>query len=203
MAIASVTEAAYEPASIAVGHINVQFVEVVINSGATSGTLTASRLKDLKHVIIPGISSYTAAPTYSGNVATLAFTVPAETASSRTVDGITYTAVANKGVGGNNISIQEVDGTGDVPAVTNGNETVFVTGNAIVVHIDPTAVTGSTRTNVRIAINANAAASALVTATGTSATVASVTAKTNLQSGVSGGCRCTAMCIGRGGGASK
>lgn len=197
MAIASLTDSTKEPRSWSVGPIKFQLVDFVINSGATSGTITADRLKDLYHIIIPGEVYHSAAPTYSSNIATLAFTVATETAASRVIDGITYTAVANLGASGNNITIQEVDGTGDIPAVTNGTETVFVTDNAIVVHIDPTAVTGSTRTNVRIAVNASAAAAALVTATGTDATVASVTAATPLQNGVTGGARGSALCIGR------
>lgn len=204
MSIAA-SEASYEPASVSIGPVKIQTLEVVINSGATSGTVTASRLKDLYHILIPGIKSYTAAPTYSGNVATLAFTVPAETAASRTIDGVLYTAVANLGIAGNSITIAEVDGTGDTPAVTKGNETVFVVGQAITVHIDPTAVTGSARDDVKAAVIASSAASALVTpSTVTSGTtVAAVTAPTALQNGVSGGCRCTAICIGRGDGASS
>lgn len=199
MAIASVSEAAFEPRSISTGPTKIQLVEVVINSGSTSGTVTATRLKELFHILIPGISSHTAAPTFATNVATLAFTVPAETKASRTIDGILYTAVADAGVAGNSYKIQIVDGTGDTPAVTKGTETVAVSGTTVVVHIDPTAVTGSARNDVKTAVLASAAASALLIPSTVTAgtTVAAVTAATPLQNGVSGGCRCSAICIGR------
>jgi hypothetical protein len=195
----TVTDMAFEPRSISQGPKKFQFVTVQALSGATSGTVTADRLNVIEHIVLPGIKSHTAAPTFSGNVATLAFTVPAETAASRTIDGVLYTAVANLGAGGNSVTIQIVDGTGDVPAVTKGNETVAVSGTAIVVHIDPTAVTGSARNDVKAAVIASAAASALVTpSTVTSGTtVAAVTAATALQNGVTGGYIGNAICIGR------
>ncbi len=193
------TDMVFEPRSISTGTRKFQFVNVVINGGQTSGTITADRLNTLSHIILPGIKSHTAAPTYSGNVATLAVTVPAETAASRTIDGILYTAVANAGAAGNSYKIQEVDGTGDTIPVTKGNETVFVIGTTVVVHIDPTAISGSARNDVKAAIIASAAASALVVpSTVTSGTtVAVVTAATPLQNGVSGGYRGNALCIGR------
>ncbi len=166
-------------------------------TGATTGTITATELGDLVMVLLDGQIEQTAATTFSGNVATLAFAVPAETAASAVVDGITYTAAANFGQDANSFTIQLVDGTGDTPPVVKGSETVSVTGTAIVVHIDPTAVTGSARTDVRVAVNLSAAAAALVTATGTSATVATVTAATPLASGVTGGARGSLICIGR------
>lgn len=178
---------AAEPASFSIGPRKIQIVRMAANSGDTSGTITADNLRVVEQVIAPSAMKFTAAKTYSGNVATLAFMVPAETTASASINGITYTAAANQGAGGNSITVQLVDGTGDIPAVTNGTETVAVTGSHIVVHIDPTAVTGSSRTNVRIAVNASVAAAALVTATGTSATVAAVTAATPLTSGVTGG----------------
>ncbi len=192
----TVTEAAYKP-SWSSSNLKYQLMDWSAISGATSGTVTATNLGRLFHVLVLGGKlTHTAAPTYATNVATLAFTVPAETAASATINGITYTAKADQGAGGNDITVQLVDGTGDTPAVTNGTETVFVTAKAIVVHIDPTPVSGSSETNVRIAVNANAAAAALVTATGTSATVASVTAATHLANGVWGGGRGTLLCIG-------
>ncbi len=178
---------ASEPRSRSIGPLKQQTLLISVNSGDTSGTITAPNLSRLVSVIAPSAMKFTAAKTYATNVATVAFTVPVETAASRVINGITYTATANQGAGGNSITVQLVDGTGDTPAVTNGTETVFVTSKAIVVHIDPTSVIGSSETNVRIAVNANTSAAALVTATGTSATVASVTAATPLQSGVTGG----------------
>jgi hypothetical protein len=185
----TVTDSTVQPASFSIGPRKIQLVKLSANSGATSGTITADNLRVVDQVIAPSAMVFTAAKTYSGNVATLAFTVPTETAASRTIDGVLYTAVANQGANGNNITIQIVDGTGDTPAVTKGTETVAVSGSAIVVHIDPTAVTGSARTDVKAAIIASAAASALVTpSTVTSGTtVAAVTSATALQSGVTGG----------------
>lgn len=192
----TVTDSAVEPASFSIGPRKIQLVQLSAVSGATSGTVTADNLRVLENLIAPSAMVFSA-KTYSGNVATLTFTVPAETAASATINGITYTAAANLGAGGNSVTVQLVDGTGDTPAVTNGTETVAVSGNHIVVHIDPTAVTGSSRTNVRIAVNNSAAAAALVTATGTSATVAAVTAATPLTGGVTGGVRgVDCLCIG-------
>lgn len=196
MSITSANSTA-EPRAIASGTMRQQVVTFSALSGATSGTVTADKLARINHILLgSGGILYTAAPTYATNIATLAFTVPAETAATATINGILYTAAANQGAAGNAITVQLVDGTGDTPAVTNGTETVFVTASAIVVHIDPTAVTGSTRTNVRIAVNAAADAAALVTATGTSATVAAVTAATPLAGGVTGGAAGSAVCYG-------
>lgn len=195
----TVSEAAFEPKSVSLGPIKIQIVEIVANGGSTSGTATATRLKDLFHIIVPGIRSHTAAPTFSGNVATLAFTVPAETAASGTIDGILYTAPANLGSSGNSVTIRLVDGTGDAIPVTKGNEVVQVLGSAITIRIDPTAVTGSARNDVKTAVLASAAALALaVPSTVTSgATVATVTSATALTGGIGGGFRGSAICIGR------
>lgn len=197
--MAITTSSASEARAFSIGPFKVQLLDYVANSGATSGTVTADNLKSVSHIVMGGggAMKQTAAATFSANVATLAFSVPAETAASRTIDGVLYTAIANQGAGGNSITIQEVNGTGDVPAVTKGTETVFVTGTAIVVHIDPTAVTGSAQSDVAAAVTASTAASALVTASSASATVASVTAATPLQNGVTGGARGTLVCIGK------
>lgn len=189
----TVTEAAYEPASVATGPIKLQFVEVVALSGATSGTLTASRIKDLYHVICPGLPTFTAATTYSSNAATLAFTVPAETAAAVTTQGLTLTAVANLGSSGNSITIAFTGGG------TAGSEVVTVTGNAISVQIQSGT---STVTQVRTAMQASTACTALVTTTGTSSSTVATAAATPLTGGINGGYRGTALCIGRGDGAS-
>ncbi len=195
----TVTSPVQEPRSFSKGPIKFQLVNLALISGATSGTVTADRLKELYHILIPGIKSHTAAPTYATNVATIACTVPAETAASRTIDGILYTAVADKGATGNSYTIQIIDGSGDIVPVTNGNEVVSVSGTAIAIRVDATAITGSTRTNVKAAVIASVAASALVVpSTVTSgSTIATVTAATPLQNGVSGGFYGPAICIGR------
>lgn len=192
----TITDSTAEPRSFSVGPTKIQLVTFLANSGATSGTVTADALARIDHILLPGDLKHSAAPTFSGQVATLAFVVPDETKASETIDGILYTAVANLGHLGNNITVQLVDGTGDDVPVTAGNEVVQVSGTAIVVRIDPTAVTGSTRTQVRTAVNASTAAAALVVASGTSATVAAVTAATPLAGGITGGSRGTAICIG-------
>lgn len=98
---------------------------------------------------------------------------------SLVVQDLTYSALV-RSTAGNSITIQYV---GDGVA---GAETVNVTLLAIVVHMDPTAVTGSTATNIAAAILASAPASALVTApvTGTGSTVQAVAAATPLAGGV-------------------
>lgn len=184
----TVSDATYEPKSTSRGPVRIQIVELVINSGSTSGTLTASRLKDLFHVVIPGLAPHTAAPTYSNNVATLAFTVPIETAASQTKGGVTITSVANAGSAGNNTTLAYTTGA------VAGSEVVTVVGQAISVQIESEV---STITQVRTAINARAAAAALVTATGTSATDVSAAGATSNTGGVSGGFRGSAICIGR------
>lgn len=95
------------------------------------------------------------------------------------VQDLTYVAVT-RGVAGNDITIEYVgDGV-------SGAETVDVTGTAIVVHMDPTAVTGSTADDILAAIEASAAADALVsvTVTGTGANVQAVEAEAPLAGGV-------------------
>lgn len=189
MAIASITDSGQEPRAWSIGTLSFQFVNYVINSGATGGTVTADKLRVLSHIFVSSAGKYvhTAAPTFVTNVATLAFTVPAETAASLTLGGVTYTATANQGAGGNAITVAYTAGG------TAGSEVVTVTGNAISVQIQSGT---STITQVRTAVNASTAAAALVTATGTSATTVSTASATPLASGVTGGARGTMLCIG-------
>lgn len=96
-----------------------------------------------------------------------------------TNQGITYTA-KNKGTGGNSISITIAAG-----GPLNRALSVSVTGNAITV-TPATGGTGaitSTQAQVRDAVNANTAASALVEATGGGATLITALAATNLSGG--------------------
>ncbi len=94
------------------------------------------------------------------------------------VQDLTYTADL-AGTAGNGITIQYV---GDGVA---GAETVDVTLLAIVVHMDPTAVTGSTATQIKAAVDASVAASALISVaiTGTAGNVQAVAAATPLATG--------------------
>lgn len=93
----------------------------------------------------------------------------------KVIQDLTYTAVA-PGDAQIAITIRYI---GDGVA---GSETVNVTGNAIVVHMDPTAVTGSTADQIKDAIDASAPAMALVTVavSGTGSTVQTIQAITAL-----------------------
>ena len=100
-------------------------------------------------------------------------------ASSLVVQDLTYTADV-RGVDGDEITIEYIaDGTA-------GAETVDVTGTNIVVHMDDTAVIGSTATQIAAAIDASVPASALlsVAVTGTGSNVQAAAAETPLAGGV-------------------
>ena len=57
-----------------------QILTYTAASGDTSGTITASALNSAQHVIIDGLGKgMSAAPTFSGNVVTLAFADPVAT----------------------------------------------------------------------------------------------------------------------------
>lgn len=177
-----------EPRAFKFGAMDAQLIQVRANSGATSGSLVATSIARLDHVILPSGFVQSAAPSMSGNTATLAFSVPAETAASKAIGGVTYTAVANLGSSGNNITVAYTGGA------TAGAEVVTVVGNAISVQIEDGV---STITQVRTAVNAAAAAAALVTATGTSATVVAVASAVALEGGIDGGASGVALCLGR------
>jgi len=156
-------------------------------SGATGGTVT-SVLARIEHILVLGGQlRHSAAPTFSANVATLAFTVPAETAASKVTQGLTLTAVAQQGAGGNSITIAFTGGA------VAGSEVVTVTGQAISVQISGGV---STVTQVSTAMQASAACTALVTTTGTSASTVAVASAVSLSGGVTGGGRGTLMILG-------
>lgn len=163
---------------VSLGAINYQVVDYTVASGDTSATLTAPSLSRVMHVIDgSSVLAHSAAPTYSGATATLAFTVPTSTAATLTKGGVTYTAVATDNTG-NLISVAYTGGA------TAGAEVVTVVGNAISVQIQSGV---STITQVRTAVNAAAPAAALVTATGTSATVVTTATASFLTGGITGG----------------
>lgn len=62
--------------SFSIGPIKTQIMTFTAVSGDTSGTITADRLTTVMHVLLDGGLALTAAPTFSGNVITLAFTNP-------------------------------------------------------------------------------------------------------------------------------
>lgn len=165
-----------------------QVVSYSIASGQTSGTIIATSLSRLDLVLLgdSGGSIYTAAPTYSGNIATFTFTVPTSTAATLTKGGVTYTAVATDNTG-NLITVAYTSGG------TAGSEVVTVVGSAISVQLQSGV---STITQVRTAVNAAAPAAALVTATGTSATTVATATASSLSGGVTGGTSGYALCIG-------
>jgi hypothetical protein len=74
------TASTKEPRSFSIGPLKVQIFTITAASGDTSGTITATALKEAFHVILDGKFVHTAAPTFSTNVVTLAFTDPAANA---------------------------------------------------------------------------------------------------------------------------
>jgi hypothetical protein len=97
-------------------------------------------------------------------------------AASGTLGGVSLTAVSN-GVAGGNISLEIIDLGGG-----GGADSVVVTGNDIVVTRADIGTNGDTTQEIEDAINGNADASALVSASGGDATPASVSAKALLSS---------------------
>lgn len=185
----SATASTQEARSFSIDGIKSQLMTYTVASGDTSGTVTASRLQYIQHILdgAGGVLVFSADPTFSGNVATLAFTCPTSTAATLVKGGVTYTAVATDNTG-NLISVAYTGGA------TAGAEVVTVVGNAISVQIEGGV---STITQVRTAVNAKAEAAALVTATGTSATVVAVAAATFLTGGITGGGAGSLLCLGR------
>lgn len=68
-----------EPRSFSGGPVKYQLMTWSVGSGDTSGTLTADSLSRIDMVYLSGGLTLTALPTYSGNVATIAFVNPAAT----------------------------------------------------------------------------------------------------------------------------
>jgi hypothetical protein len=61
------------------GPVKVQIMDIGIVSGDTGATATATNLSKVDYAILVAGVVQTAVPTYSGNVATFAFTDPAAT----------------------------------------------------------------------------------------------------------------------------
>lgn len=74
------TASTSEPRSWSEGPWKFQIMTYTAASADTSGTLTANRLSTIIHVFVDGGLKLTAAPTFSNNVATLAFADPAANA---------------------------------------------------------------------------------------------------------------------------
>jgi len=169
------------------GPVFKQTVDYTAASGDTTATVTAPSLSRVIALLDGGNGlTHTAAPTYSGNQATLAFTVPASTAATTVTQGLTLTAVATNNTG-NLITIAFTAGA------TAGAEVVSVVGKAISVQIQ----TGvSTVTQVRTAMQAAAACTALVTTTGTSASTVATASALALTGGITGGACGSLILIG-------
>ncbi len=75
MAFAAVALTA-EPRSYSTGPWKEQLFIYTAASGDVAGTITATALSEVIHVIVDGGLTYTAAPTFSGNAITLAFADP-------------------------------------------------------------------------------------------------------------------------------
>lgn len=78
--MAITTSACTAPLDIpfSLGKVRCQKLKFTAASGATSGTATFNGLNSIVHVEVQGVV-LSAAPTFSGNVATLAFADPAAT----------------------------------------------------------------------------------------------------------------------------
>jgi len=192
MAITATNSTNY-PAAFSLGDgIKCQVMTYRALTGSTSGTVTADGLKDIVAIFTDGQIKNSAAPTFSGNVATLAFVVPSETAASRTLQSaLTFTAVADLGQDGNSITYTFTGGA------TAGAEVVTVSGTAITIQVESGV---STATQVKTAYDLVTAATALATCAivgGHSSDAISTATVLPLQNGVTGGARGTVLCLGR------
>ncbi len=68
-----------EPRSFSIGPLKIQLFTWSAASADTTGTITATALQEALHVVVDGKCLHSAAPTFSGNVVTLAFADPAAT----------------------------------------------------------------------------------------------------------------------------
>jgi hypothetical protein len=73
------TDATGESRAMSLGPLKAQLLTWAAISGDTSGTVTADKLYLAQHIIIDGGLVMSAAPTFSGNVVTLAFNDPTAT----------------------------------------------------------------------------------------------------------------------------
>lgn len=73
----STTNLAAEPRSFSLGPVKMQIKTLSAASADVAGTVTFDALSEVQSVIITGVTQ-TSAPTFSGNVATLAFADPAD-----------------------------------------------------------------------------------------------------------------------------
>lgn len=72
----SAVDSSSEPRSFSLGPLKVQILVYTAASGDTSGTVTADKLSSAVHVLMDGGLALTSAPSFSGNVVSLAFADP-------------------------------------------------------------------------------------------------------------------------------
>lgn len=157
-----------------------QFAALVNQSLTYTSVVAEEAANDITiEYVDTGVPSQALEVNVTADAISVNLALDAGTASTLVVQDLTYTAQV-AGEAGDDITIQYVgDGT-------SGAETVDVTGTAIVVHMDPTAVTGSSADDILAAIEADGPADALVAVavTGTGVTVQAVAAATPLAGGV-------------------
>ncbi len=73
------TDSTKEGRKYSTGPLNAQIFTWTAASADVSGTITCDRLYSAQHILIDGGLTLSAAPTFSGNVVTLAFVDPAAT----------------------------------------------------------------------------------------------------------------------------
>jgi hypothetical protein len=147
-------------------------------STAANGTKAAGTATVVSYAALAPVAAIaaTGSITYGVPVASAAEVPAAE--ATKTFDSVIYTAV-EAGTAGNSITIEydnDLAGSGDVAVVE-------VIGTAILVHMDDTAVTGTTGNTIKAAVNADVEANLLVVVTGASASVQAAMAATPLEDG--------------------
>lgn len=162
-----------------------QEVDITLASGDTAVTMRVPSLARPIAVLMPPGVQHTAAPTFAENVITFALTVPTATAATKVSQGLTFTAVATDRTG-NLINVAFTGGG------TAGAEVVTVTGNNISVQVQSGV---STVTQVRTAMQASGACTALITTTGTAGTTVATASAVFLTGGITGGAAGTALVI--------
>jgi len=151
-------------------------IKVINSQTQTTGTINTTAYGDA--INLDGASSISAQVNADVNTPS-AKTFDSGVAASLIVQDLTYTADL-RGTAGNSITIAYTAGG------TAGAEVVTVVGSAISVSIDVTPVTGSTADQVKTAVDASVAASALISVavSGTGATVQAAAAATPLAGGI-------------------
>lgn len=73
-----------EPRAFSIGPVKAQMVNLSAASADVAGTLTFDGLSSIDFIVVTGLT-LSAAPTFSGNVATLAFADPAATVHGQAI----------------------------------------------------------------------------------------------------------------------